>query len=196
LNADDGEGGAGNDGAASNSQAAGPRAERATNKPRSWLPALSRCWVAASSVRDIVCGLDWERIRVHYDVIVRAQAVGILGTSRRAVLDSHLYSSSPPNLDVSALVVAIASYGSQQSAGGGVGQASDLIVGLSGLAVGSDLSQLQRDGIVDVNEYCRRCCPELGCKWVQVTGTLQPAGSPLSNEALKRALQETRVSTM
>ena len=92
LNVDDGEGGAGNDGAASNSQAAGPRAERAPNKPRSWLPALSRCWVAASSVRDIVCGLDWERIRVHYDVIVRAQAVGILGTSRRAVLDSHFYS--------------------------------------------------------------------------------------------------------
>ena len=153
---------------------------------------FSSASVAASSVRDIVCGLDWERIRVHYDVIVRAQAVGILGTSRRAVLDSHFYSSSPPNLDVSALVVAIASYGSQQSAGGGVGQASDLIVGLSGLAVGSDLSQLQRDGIVDVNEYCRRCCPELGCKWVQVTGTLRPAGSPLSNEALKRALQETR----
>ena len=84
---------------------------------------FSSASVAASSVRDIVCGLDWERIRVHYDVIVRAQAVGILGTSRRAVLDSHFYSSSPPNLDVSALVVAIASYGSQQSAGGGVGPA-------------------------------------------------------------------------
>ena len=61
---------------------------------------FSSASVAASSVRDIVCGLDWERIRVHYDVIVRAQAVGILGTSRRAVLDSHFYSSSPPNLDV------------------------------------------------------------------------------------------------
>ena len=56
---------------------------------------FSSASVAASSVRDIVCGLDWERIRVHYDVIVRAQAVGILGTSRRAVLDSHFYSSSP-----------------------------------------------------------------------------------------------------
>ena len=53
---------------------------------------FSSASVAASSVRDIVCGLDWERIRVHYDVIVRAQAVGILGTSRRAVLDSHFYS--------------------------------------------------------------------------------------------------------
>ena len=53
---------------------------------------FSSASVAASSVRDIVCGLDWEHIRVHYDVIVRAQAVGILGTSRRAVLDSHFYS--------------------------------------------------------------------------------------------------------
>ena len=51
LNVDDGEGGAGNDGAASNSQAAGPRAERAPNKPRS---------VAARIVKVLGadCGLD------------------------------------------------------------------------------------------------------------------------------------------
>jgi hypothetical protein len=58
---------------------------------------------SSSRVMDIVSGLDWARIRVHYDVIVAAQNAGILPLTPNRVIDSEFYSFSPPSLDVQAL---------------------------------------------------------------------------------------------
>ena len=58
---------------------------------------------ASSRVMDIVSGLDWARIRVHYDVIVAAQNAGILPLTPKGVIESEFYSISPPSLDVKAL---------------------------------------------------------------------------------------------
>ena len=147
---------------------------------------------APSSLRDIVQGLDWERIRVHYDVIRRAQSVGLIGTTRDAVLNSRFYTSSPPFLDVPALMSAIGLHHPHSASGGSGGQASAVIAELSAQAVGCDLSLLEDLGLCHSNVFCRRCCPALGLKWVPVCGGVRPAGSELSNPALRQALRETR----
>ena len=67
-----------------------------------------------------------------------------------------------------------------------------MIAELSGQAVGSDLSLLEDLGLCDANVFCGRCCPELGLKWVPVSGGLRPTGSELNNPALQQALRETR----
>jgi hypothetical protein len=139
-----------------------------------------------------VQGLDWERIRVHYDVIRRAQSVGLIGTTRDAVLNSRFYTSSPPFLDVPALMSAIGLHHPHSASGGSGGQASAVIAELSAQAVGCDLSLLEDLGLCDSNVFCRRCCPALGLKWVPVCGGVRPAGSELSNPALRQALRETR----
>ena len=38
---------------------------------------------------DIMSGLDWARIRVHYDVIVAAQNAGILPLTPHGVIESE-----------------------------------------------------------------------------------------------------------
>ena len=44
---------------------------------------------ASSRVMDIVSGLDWARIRVHYDEIVDAQNAGILPLTPHGVIESE-----------------------------------------------------------------------------------------------------------
>jgi hypothetical protein len=144
---------------------------------------------ASSRVMDIVSGLDWARIRVHYDVIVAAQNAGILPLTPNGVIESEFYSSSLPSLDVKALFEEL---GRVRITTGSSAPASDVIEELSGQPVGCDASVLRdfhscREGV-----HCHRCCPSLGLKWVEVPGNCRPDGSEVDNVALQQALRERR----
>jgi len=84
---------------------------------------------ASSRVMDIVSGLDWARIRVHYDVIIAAQNAGILPLTPNGVIESEFYSFSPPSLNVKALFEEL---GRVRITTGSSAPASDVIEELSG----------------------------------------------------------------
>ena len=83
----------------------------------------------SSRVMDIVSGLDWARIRVHYDVIIAAQNAGILPLTPNGVIESEFYSFSPPSLNVKALFEEL---GRVRITTGSSAPASDVIEELSG----------------------------------------------------------------
>ena len=91
-------------------------------------------------VLDIVSGLDWARIRVHYDVIVAAQNAGILPSTPNGAIESEFYSSSPPSLDAKTLFDELDRV---RITTGSSAPASDLIEDLSGQPVGCDVSVLR-----------------------------------------------------
>ena len=147
---------------------------------------------ASSRVIDIVSGLDWARIRVHYDVIVAAQNAGVLPLTPNGVIESEFYSSSPPSLDVKLLFEEL---GRVRITTGSSAPASDMIEELSGQPVGCELSVLQdfhscREGV-----HCHRCCPSLGLQWVEVPGNCRPDGSEVLESASKVPTSLSSAST-